>query len=1168
MAQKITFGARTVTSSGASSKCSNVDFGNQLKAEETKSYLQNQFTNAATELTRSSKYVVSRLAAAPTVLFGSNVSELKGSIDDRTGHGLLISDEFIYTWNYNSPDSIPNTIQIPVVPSNKGFPPLVALVSPSAGSTEPGLVSVNSHTGHVRFYENVGEASSFGLLQHFKGIDYEVSLYDREIIKLAENVEPAGILLTTSTGRVILLSLRNSAGKPFISSSEIVHRQTGFFSTTLTPSKHIVSIKAGAILGQGERIITTVTRGGDFQVWSCARDGQSRLVYQKEIAPILIQHIHELYPNAEYGLEVLDLALLPNFENQDAFLVLSSFSNGPNETFYLLFTIKKEDEQLLIVSAYKLNTYTTPSSMKPKLYVPAPGTTGFIVFHDSIVLSELVSRLDHTSSLKKKWEDIITFRSNIEFIGMGAEDQVETNGVISHLASLYIIAAQTGVLRIDHLGNRSEESFDVSASSGSFLKSHIEQAIFYGEETENPIKFDFSGDITLEQKEVENDLLQVAEELLNSTSPYLPPRLSSLQSHLELRKVKLEKLLKYAAINFMNIISVDAKFFLISVLERISAASKFHELLSNNQSNHELITIVDKSLAKLYGKAKNNDEFFINGLFHFNSVVVDILQQLSKASGLEQLGSDIVVTVYYTILEVEKEYRYDLFTLDSDTVSKDEPWYTSQSTATYIDENFMKYSTMCRALQIDDETTKKLVTITEVLFYQFQQRITWLEALTPKTRDIQDMINRDQSLYRSRSGAWTKSLVLFGAKAEALAIAETYHDLKSLVEISDEDRENAEGDELERVLMRFDHYFNAFGYNFAETLYNYYISAGKYQVLLLAFQQYNVYLQRFFSENDHGKISWIRDILDGEYSKASQVLLNVTQKHDGLQTNRHLQLSVAKLSALASTETEPAVSDTTLLENIQQELDYVEVQDLAYSQISDYIRSDSDPTAQVDSIVQETLKTYYKDGNFGILGSSFERAIVRLLSNKSLTVNELIDVFTLLTPQANNKLNHFYALKLLHLSNLSVHLKQLNEKLIWRRALLSDDWNQILSSTNKTEEYIKERAEETVLFATMVKFFEDQLYILNGDYMISLPNIENLLKEFDVNSLLTRYKFIGTHDLPKLEKELSLESNTLQSFAGLDSFNKWIKALVGTANETSGASKVVNYNTLTIENNE
>lgn len=1168
MAQKISFGARKVASPDVSSRGSQTDFGKQSNSDDSRVQLQHQFTNAATELTRSSKYVVSKLAASPTALFGSNSLELQGSIDDRTGHGLLISDELIYTWNYNSSDSIPNTIQIPVVPSNNGFPPLVILVLPSAGSKEPGVVSVNSHTGHIRFYENVGEASSFGLLQHFKGIDHQISLYDRETIEIAENVEPAGVLLTTSTGRVILLSLRNSAGKPFISSSQIVHRQTGFFSTTLSPSRHIVSVKAGAILGQGERIITTVTRGGDFQVWSCARDGQSRQIFQKELLSTLVEHVGELYPNATRELEILDMCLLPNFENQDAFLVLSSFPNCPNETFYLLFTIRKEADQLLIVSAYKLNTYTTPYSDKPKLYVPAPGTTGFIVFDNSVVLSELVSKLDHTSSLKKKWEDIITFRSNIRFIGSGAEDQTTNNGVISRLASLYLIAGQTGVLRVDHLNTLEGEIAEDSIVTGSFLKSHIEQAIFYGEDSENPIKFDLSDDINIDPKEVETDLLQVAEELLNSTSAYLPPRLSSLQAHLELRKAKLEKLLKYTAANFINVISDDVKFKLISALERISAASRFHQLISTNQANETFIGIVNKSLSKLYGSSKSFDELFVNGLFHLNAVAVDVLEQISKGSKLEEVGSDVIIAIYFSVLEIEKEYRYDLFKLDNDKVGKDQPWYTTHSAQTHIDDVFVKYTTLCRGLAADDRTTKKLVTMTEILFYQFQQKLTWLEAQTPKTRDIQDSINKDQSSYKSRSGVWTKSLILFGAKTEALAIAETYRDLKSLVEISDEDRENSEGEELERVLMRFDNYFHTFGYEFAETLYNYYISSGKFQVLLLAFQQYNEFLQRFFAENDHGKISWIRDILDGHYSKASQVLFGVTQKQDGLQSNRHLQLSVAKLGALAALENDPVHTNTTLLDDIQQQLDYVEVQDLAYFQISDFIRSDGDPAAQVDAIVQETFSQHYSKQNFPLLKNTFERALSRLLSNKSLSVNELIDTFTFLKPRENNRLNHFCALKLLHLSNLSVDQKELNERLIWRRAILSDDWDQILAATNKTDDYIKERAEETVLFTTLVKFFEDKLYTLNNGYQISLPDVQRLIGNFDDGALLTRFKFIGSHDLPKLKKELSSENERLQDFASSDSFDKWVKALIGTANERSGASKVINYNTLKIENNE
>ncbi|CCH43020.1 Nucleoporin [Wickerhamomyces ciferrii] len=1159
MTGRAAFSARKFATSNAGNRGSGSDLRNPTSSEGSK-ISENKFTNTATELTRNSKYVVSKLAASPLALFGSNTTDIKGQIDEHTGHGLLASDELIHIWKYDSPDSIPNTIQIPVIPPNNGFAPLAVLVSPAAGSSEPGLVSINSHTGYIRFYENVGEASSFGLLHHFKGIEFQLSLYDHESIQIAENVEPAGIILTTSTGRVILLSLRNSAGKPFISSSEIVHRQTGFFSTSLASYKHIVSINAAAILGHGERVMTTITRGGDFQVWSCARDGQSKQVYQNDLLPTLVDHVKDLYPAAVNSLEILDMTILPNFKDQDAFLVLTSFSNGSNETFYLLFTIRKDIDQLLIVSAYKLNTFTSPYNKQPRLYVPAPGTTGFILFDNSVVLSELVQKLDHTSSLKKRWEDIVTFKSDIGFIGAGPEDQVITDGSVSKLSSLNVIAARTGILKIDRL-QTVEEPDENPIEEGSYLKSHVEQAIFYGGNTQNPIKFDFSDEINIDSQRIENDLLQVSEEILNSKSSYLPPRLSSLQDHLDLRKRNLEKLLRYTAFNFNDIIDDRVKFQLIASLEKATAAKNFHQVVSSYQFNEKLSNIINKSFSTGF------DELLLHHLDQINSVVSDILKQTSKVTGLEIIAAEIAAGVYYSVLEAEKEYRYDLFNLDLSKSGLVEPWYTTDSIAVHIDEAFTKLIPVSKDAS-DTDTSKRLITLTEILFYNYQQKISWLEAQSPKTKAIKDTLSNDQNIYQARSGVWTKSLILVGAKTEALAIAETYNDLKSLVEISEDDRENTKDEELNHVLLRFDHYFHKFGYEFAQTLYNYYISSGKYQVLLLSFQQYAEFLQRFFTENDHGEISWIRDILDGDFAKASSVLYDVSQTNDESQGKRHLQLSIAKLGALAAIGDEGRNNhNDVLLDDIQQQLDYVEVQNIAITQLSEFMRSDSDPSAQIDSISREVLKPFYKDQQFTIIEDSFKRALGRLLSNKSLSVSELVDIFTLLSTNDDNKANHFYALKLLHLSNLSNDEKLLSEKLVWKRALLSDDWEHILNLTHKTDDFIKEKAEETVLFVTLEKLFQDKLYLPNAGYSVSLPNIDELLKDVDDQALLSRFKYIGGNEVFKLHQEFSHENEVIQNLRALG-IEKWIKALIGTSHERSGALEVVNYNTLTIESNE
>lgn len=1118
------------------------------------------FTNASAELTRNSNYVVSKLVATPNALKSSARENVTGLINETTSHALLISDSSVSVWKYNSSDNIPVTINLPVAPANAGFPPIAHLVSPNPGSSDPGVVIINSRTGHVRYYDNIETASSIGLLQHHRGIDAQIRLSDREIIVSSESIEPAGILLATSTGRVFLVSLRDAAGNPNITLSEIVRRQSSFFTFSLSPQRQIAAIKAGAVLGQGSRIAITVTRGGEVVIRSCARGGQSNVILQQNIHQSLVEHLSldEQYKGVDIdkNLEIVDLALLNNFDSQDVFLVLTNIKINANENSYVTFVIRRDDTQLLLFSAYRVRTYYTPYTKQPQLYVPSPGSTAFIIFEDAIVLTQLPTELDHVKNNRlRKWEDVITFRHGLKIVGSGIENYLELDKEILKLPSAYVLIPEIGVLRIERLPQDESKLYD--ESHPSVLKSHIEQAVFYGGENLGPLEFDLPEGIQIDSVELKQGLLEVATEIMNSNSAYLPPRLSSIESHLQLRQSKLKRLLEYTASNFSTIIDEYLVIQLVRAFEKVTAAHDIYKVLEKSNTTTAVNTIVDQAVQTF---STPNGDFFHAGLTNINEFILMILKSLNKTGGNEAFAVELLTRAFIPVLEAEKVYRYGLFKLDDSFIGSEEPWFAANDVYFDIDEAFEKYATITRPSLPNAVASQMCVELTEILFYDLQQRLKWLKSKVTKSKADQAAIEQCETFYKARSTIWTKTLVVFGSKIEALAIAETYQDLQSLAEISDGERETAKGVELDNIHLRFDYYFNKFGYAFAETLYNYYIHTGKYQVLILGFQEYSEYLKRFFTENDHRKISWARDILDGDYTKAADILLSVSQKSTEKQTHKHLQLSIAKLSALADVN-----QNVDLIQDIQEELDFADAQSSIFDQISQFIRSDSDPAAQTDAIVSELLQQQYK--NDVTIKHTSQRALNRLLGNKSVSVNELIDIFTLIDSKiTQNSLNCFYALKVLHLSSQPEREKVINERLIWTRALLADDWESIIASENKSDEWIKERSESTVLFTTLLNFFKDHVYTVNNDYQISLPDVTLLANLGTDEELLSRFTFIGDEELQALKKELNSHSSVIDGLISSANLEGWVKALIGTANEKSGADKVINYSQLIIQN--
>lgn len=588
-------------------------------ADDTTALALESFKEGSVELTKNSNYCVSRMPATPAILKGSE-EPCHGLTDQVTNYAVVTGYQSAYVWHYSSADHIPNTLSFPVSRAvNEEFPPLVSLISPAPGSREPGLITLVPETGKITFWEAVGGAVADGLLHRKKSIEHQISLYMGEIIEMLQNIEPAGLVASTSSGRFILITLRDSSGKPAIASNSMRGTGTGLLSSikgaiSLAGSRRgIVSIKPGKITGRGERQILLINYSGDLSVWECSRSGYSRLLVDEKLREIMLNHISPLYPDAGNTLSVHDVEY---FEEESCLFILSSFVHNQttDEIFYIIFTVIMDGNNLKIYSAHRIQTFTGTSTRQPRIEYPKPYKTLFIVFSNAVVLLDAMpNKSVGETTVARRWEDIITLRPEVEIIGSGQEDLMVVNGKTDRHCGIIALTYKAGVLRIERY-DEGQRQAKVQQLEPDLAKTKIEQAVFYGTDIpdsdvmgvyeNNPLNFEARKEIQFDNKVLETAFLEVSNEILTTSSAYMPPILPSLAEHLALRVTCLQRLAHYLRLNYPNNLSVSARRHLLSDLEKTVVAQalwghidmKLNEPSEESRSKNVLVTVITQKI--------------------------------------------------------------------------------------------------------------------------------------------------------------------------------------------------------------------------------------------------------------------------------------------------------------------------------------------------------------------------------------------------------------------------------------------------------------------------------------------------------------------------------------------------------------------------------------------
>jgi nuclear pore complex protein Nup133 len=423
-------------------------------------------------------------------------------------------------WSYTTQQSDPVVLTFPV---RSEVPSLASLVSPSAGSHEPGLILVKPKSGQMAYWDAVGSAIADGLIQR-SGVQSILPLLAGETATYLCNAEPAGFVIATSSGKLWNVSVRDSEGRPHLSFVGMSSTGGGWGLGGLRlliagiQRGEIVAVKAGWREGNIERRdVFVATKQGGIQKWELARGGVYRLSGQADLSGPLQDALKDVPTGS---LSVVDIASVPH---SDRIVILASYiaPNSPGHAIFLCTfpegqTPKIISGSLLPLSPPEHSTLRPATFSQPQIYVPSPGKTAFIAYSRGFSIITL-------PSISGDWEycDTVTFRddyAHLRIIGSGQEDLSTDRASNRKLRNpgVILVVQGAGVIRCETFDMELGEQ-RVATSGTEWIQSKIEQAVFYGVSPENPLDFKPRQEWQWKTQDVERVATQISNEILTSS---------------------------------------------------------------------------------------------------------------------------------------------------------------------------------------------------------------------------------------------------------------------------------------------------------------------------------------------------------------------------------------------------------------------------------------------------------------------------------------------------------------------------------------------------------------------------------------------------------------------------------------------------------------------------
>ncbi|OWB73280.1 hypothetical protein B5S31_g3014 [[Candida] boidinii] len=1125
------------------------------------------------ELTRSDYYRVCELPSLPRILKDSTETIISGYSDPISEHSLVITNNSVHVWRYTSSESVPITVAFPYTPNNKNIPPQAIIIPNSSLDSnliEPGLLIIDSLTGSIKYYPSIQIASSsIGFLNSSShssftnNKSYSLNLnLKNEFIHLAKYIQDVGVVIATSTKKVSIILLTDNTGKPSLSKLDLLNNSKSsifniFNSINAYNLEHfqsndkIISINQGKLFTHGSREIIIQDSNGTIDVFEYSRNNGLNHLISQSLKSRFVDSVSGMFPNCDNSFKFEETVSLNHLKNH-TYLILCSIIENDTKIFFL-FTVIVDEHDCMVYSTYRINNFNNNNYVvnnnnnntefnNARLLVPEPYTTAYIVYNNTIILTDVLQDLNDAHSLTHKWEDFISFKDDIHLLGVG----LDSNSIIT-------ISQNSGILKVERTSNlfsNNDNSIDSNKNqdpafinSKEFIKSHILQAIIYNINDKNPLYFDLN--FELSNYDIESATTEITNEIINNDLKNLSKRFPNLIDHLYKRYSISNYLCSYISRNFAggNTISKDLKFKILSNTLKLNLAISFYLSIKDDE---KILNILNK-LVKDHFNLTGIDEFFYDKVDKIIELLSILLNHLKEENHLNTNLEKYLTIVFETIKDYLNQEDILLHELDLsfDTPLKFSPNFVHTDLLFQINNLLIQISEKY-AENYNEDLSVIIYELTKFLYYSTNNLLIWFPK--QELNDYSKLINNKFiEFFENNRKSWIQLFILLGQQLKSLEFAEYFEDLISISEILENERETVvdeleltSGDiiskeglsvKLSKISLIFDTYFSKFGYVFANTLFRYYIDNDKYKMVLIGFPSYHEYVIKFLNDDPvYGNILWIRLILDGEYEKAGESLIKYFNYNENDTIERKkLQLSIAKLSLIANDEGDDSLSSTfdssDLLEEISLKNNLIDLQILIKQNFSSELENLNKTDDKLNVIKSNLNPIYTKDES--IINFKHEM-FIKFLNDKLLNVADIVDILTIITIDSNDLNNFYQAFKLIALikqsqnSHYSPRFIKLLEILIWKRLVLTKD--------------------DKIILNTLEKLINSGLLNLpnNEDGLILTYSTDDLIIEFSNDDIKT----LNYSDKIDSFKLLKFENNELVTLSKQENISSKLKSFI------------------------
>ncbi|GAA6029226.1 hypothetical protein JCM8097_003577 [Rhodosporidiobolus ruineniae] len=1053
---------------------------------------------------------------------------VKAVLDPVTGFALLLTSEHCFVWNWSNRTSSITTYVFPV-PPQAPLPANVTAFSPLAFASlvpapsqqaqrEPGLL-LASNTGTLRFWDTVSLALSG--VDRFKTAF--LPLADDELVRDLRLVSPSTYLLSTSRARVFIVSVTSVGGRADLAARPL-ERQVGWagsiFSAVFGASGKAVDPRAGILAlavspGKGssaaadkERTVYAVMEKS-VQVWTVpTRGGESggeRLVVdEQDIFHGVLEALKgEKVGNDQWALnggqvEVLDAAVTA--AGDLAVLVShvhTATKDGARSFAVARLEVGAQHGHVVVKGCTELAYQARPDPRPlstPKLHLSTTSSeTAFVVFADAVVLVSLTAGPGAEESFPLRNASQRILGSSLPPYLPSASPSSSSSGA----DSLTLLTSAPSLLTLS-VSPASSTLSSLPPTPTRKLQTRLEHAVFFGtpaagatgEASENPLAFDLP-------PEFEGDLARAAEgvsaELLASSSPNMPLILD-LRAQLADRAHRAKALIEFISSHgLLGKLPQATRRQLSWDAERLAAAVALwhHQNARLGAASSPLAEAILTYMDEI-GEGFGEDPlrlFFRTKISAIGAVLEEVSKQAKAVVESSQVSTEDkslhlqeANQIHLLAFTAISRHRADTATLYglNPSVLPTEPWSSRPALLTSIQWHFDASDSLLRertrdlgsrsssAAKGEDqqamqaELKRQMAALAEDVFEAYEERLLFLatgnggaEAGGAEARVLEEK-------YLTLRPRVIQTLVSIGKVPSAFQLAEQHRDFDSLVELANDPSHGSRS----KVKLFLDKYREEFAF----PLYRFYLAQGQTRTLLEPLPEHRPLLTAFLDSTDNDQLAWINDVAIGRFEHATQALEGVAKVEEGVEQKK-LMLSLSKLTRLA-TLTLPSLSSEPVqraLETVDDALDLVNTQQGLAATFAGLLSGGESRLASEEKgeVIVERVAPALNDRP--AFAQQYAKLTARLFDGKSLTAEDLIDLFTLKENAGEHAGDFATALDILaRAKDLPEARKQIALENIWRRVYIQDDWASLKEGKGLSDEQMAGALRNTALYATLV----------------------------------------------------------------------------------------------------